>query len=400
MFTTGSVYYIKSLGLDPLQLVLVGTAVEVTVFLFEVPTGVVADIWGRRASVITGQSLMSLAYIGQGIIPYLKTTWSTAFSCFSLVVLAEIVRGVGWTFISGAREAWITDEIGEAQVGVLYLKSSQAGLAASLVGIAAGSWLASRELNLPYLTGGLVHLALSLFLVAFMRESGWKRQPPSRARAWSAARMTLAQGVEAVALRPVLLLIIVATAFAGASSEGFDRLWGAHLLARFEFPLPGMIPQVYWFGAISAAVTLLSIAVTGVARRKVNTSDSRLVVKVLLCLTLLRAGSILAFGLSRTFGIAVCSLLIVGIANSLAEPLKDTWTSQYSGGPARATVISMVGQSDALGQMTVGPAVGYVASRVSTTASMVFSALLLLPVLGAYFRSTRREETQRCPRPA
>ena len=185
MFTTYSVYYVRSLGLNPLQLVLVGTAVEATVFVFEVPTGVVADIWGRRASVVTGTFLMSSAYIGQGAIPWLGPAGVTVFSCFGLVVVAEIVRGVRWMFISGAREAWITDEVGEDQVGRLYLNASQAGLMASLAGIAAGSFLASRNLSLPYLTGGLVHLGLVVFLVLFMPERKWRREPAHRASgAW------------------------------------------------------------------------------------------------------------------------------------------------------------------------------------------------------------------------
>ena len=43
-----SVYRIVEVGLDPLELVLVGTVLEVAVFLFEIPTGIVADVYGRR----------------------------------------------------------------------------------------------------------------------------------------------------------------------------------------------------------------------------------------------------------------------------------------------------------------------------------------------------------------
>src|SRR3712207_7145810 len=51
--TVASVYRIEEVGLDPLRLVLLGTALEVAILVFEVPTGVLADTYGRRRSVIT-----------------------------------------------------------------------------------------------------------------------------------------------------------------------------------------------------------------------------------------------------------------------------------------------------------------------------------------------------------
>jgi hypothetical protein len=82
----------------------------------------------------------------------------------------------------------------------------------SLAGIAAGSFLASRKLSLPCLTGGLVHLGLAVFLLFFTPEHRWRREPAHRASAWGAMRSTFAQGVAAVVGRPALVLIIIATA--------------------------------------------------------------------------------------------------------------------------------------------------------------------------------------------
>src|SRR5919199_4924835 len=104
--TVASVYRIEVVGLDPLRLVLLGTALEVTVFLFEVPTGVLADTYGRRRSVITGCILMGCGFALEGAIPR-----------FIAVLAAQAVRGVGYTFISGALEAWIADEDPDRDLG-------------------------------------------------------------------------------------------------------------------------------------------------------------------------------------------------------------------------------------------------------------------------------------------
>ena len=64
MITVNLVFMVQVAGLDPLQMVLVGTVLEASVFLFEVPTGVVADVVSRRLSVIIGYAI-----IGAGFCP-------------------------------------------------------------------------------------------------------------------------------------------------------------------------------------------------------------------------------------------------------------------------------------------------------------------------------------------
>ncbi|MFN8564067.1 MAG: hypothetical protein U0703_21170 [Anaerolineae bacterium] len=88
------VYYAQTVGLDALQIVLIGTAFEGTIFLFEIPTGVVADVYSRRLSVIVGVALTGVALLVEGLIPQ-----------FGAILLAEVVAGIGATFMSGATEA-------------------------------------------------------------------------------------------------------------------------------------------------------------------------------------------------------------------------------------------------------------------------------------------------------
>lgn len=87
IFTPLAVYYVTTVGLDPLQLVLVGTVLEGTIILFEVPTGVVADVYSRRLSVILGRLLFGVAFVLEGSMP-----------AFAAILVAEVIRGVGETF--------------------------------------------------------------------------------------------------------------------------------------------------------------------------------------------------------------------------------------------------------------------------------------------------------------
>ena len=57
------------------------------------------------------------------------------FPVFGAVALAQVVWGIGYTFTSGATQAWIADELGEERAGDAYLRGSQAGRVGALVAI-------------------------------------------------------------------------------------------------------------------------------------------------------------------------------------------------------------------------------------------------------------------------
>src|SRR4030095_16019174 len=99
MFVVTSLYEATVAGLTPVQLILVGTALELSAFIFEVPTGIVADVYSRKLSIVIGYILMGLGFLVEGFFP-----------AFLPILLAQIIWGLGYTFTSGAPQAWITDE--------------------------------------------------------------------------------------------------------------------------------------------------------------------------------------------------------------------------------------------------------------------------------------------------
>src|SRR5437588_10416040 len=108
------VYFVKTVGMSPLQLVLVGTFMELTIFVFEVPTGIVADVYSRRLSTVIGVLVMGFAIVFTGLVP---EAWA--------VIVGWSAWGFGYTFTSGAADAWLADEIGVANVRPVYLRSAQ-----------------------------------------------------------------------------------------------------------------------------------------------------------------------------------------------------------------------------------------------------------------------------------
>jgi MFS family permease len=265
MFTTYTLYYVQGLGLTPLQLVLVGTAIEVTTLIFEVPTGVVADAYGRRISVIIGTFMFAGAYLLEGSIPF----WGGAITFFWAVVLAEVVRGIAWTFISGAEEAWITDEVGAERIGELHLAVGQWGRVMRLAGIPVSVVLANVALHLPFLVGGTIFLALGLFQVLRMRETAFQPRVRGEASHWQSMKMTLVESVAVVRGRPLLIALLAATVIAGAASEGFDRLWEAHFLLTFRLEEMLPVSAATAFGVLASDLFIPFLQVRGGAHPQV-----------------------------------------------------------------------------------------------------------------------------------
>ncbi|MFW9894147.1 MAG: MFS transporter, partial [Candidatus Thorarchaeota archaeon] len=249
VFTLNLVYHVTRVGLNPLQLVLVGTTLEFTVLVFEVPTGVVADVYSRRLSTIVGFFVIGVGNLIEGTFPV-----------FPAVLLAQVVWGFGWTFISGARSAWIADEVGQDKVASVYLRATQFQQLGTLLGIPISVALGSVRLNLPILIGGGLSILVGTMLALIMPEEGFRPTPRQERETWSAMTQTLRDGLGLVRKRSVLLTFLAIGVFIGLSSEGYDRLWTAHILENFRFPSAGNLNNQTWFGIMRFGSMLLTLA--------------------------------------------------------------------------------------------------------------------------------------------
>src|SRR5690606_14092973 len=111
MSTAAGVYYIRTVEMDAFQLLMTGFALELSVFLFEIPTGVVADLYSRKRSMAIGLLMVGCGFLLQGVVPL-----------FVAVLAAQVLWGVGYTFLSGADQAWIADELKTKRLEGVFLR--------------------------------------------------------------------------------------------------------------------------------------------------------------------------------------------------------------------------------------------------------------------------------------
>ena len=373
VFTVNIIYQATTVGLSPLQLVLVGTALEVSAFLFEIPTGVVADVYSRRLSIIVGFVLIGISFMIEGLVPR-----------FGAIVVAQAVLGFGWTFTSGATEAWITDEIGESAAAQAFVRSSQIARLFGMIGIVISVALASIQINLPIVLGGVLMSGLGLLLIFVMPENGFQRMPRGDRTTWQVTTGTFHEGVRLVRLRRTLIIFLLVAFVVGFYSEGFDRLWQKHVLDDFVLPGIGVLQPVVWFGIISMVSSLLSIGFAEIVRRRVNLTDHLSSVRALMLIYAVMAAGMIAFSLMGNLWLALIAYWVVASVRSASGPIRTAWLNQSLEPRVRATMFSISSQADALGQITGGPPVGAIGNFISVKAALATSGAILsltLPLL-------------------
>ncbi|HEY0620080.1 MAG TPA: MFS transporter [Kribbella sp.] len=376
-FTLSMVYYVKEVGLSPLQMVLVGTTLEVACFLFEVPTGIVADLYSRRLSIIIGFSLIGAGFLLQGLVP-----------TFLAVLAAQVLWGIGYTFTSGADQAWITDEIGEDQVSRVFVREQQINLSCTIVGTVTAGALGLVSLPLPMTLSGAGMVLLALALLVFMREENFHPTPKAERENFRQMVDTFKHGLAVARQRPVVRTLVLISLISGLSSEAFDRLWSVKILSDFSFPeLFGTSDPAVWFTVLALAGTFLSLGaslvVNKVSPERVNALHPN---RLLALFGALQVAGVVGFALAGHLWLALAAMWLNQVAGTIAYPVESAWLNRNVESRSRATVISMVSQSNAIGQVVGGPPLGALAGRTSLRTALVVSGLILTPIPLLYLR--------------
>ncbi len=385
VFAANQLYRIQTVGLNPLELVLVGTALETTAFIFEIPTGIIADMYSRRLSVIIGTFLFGIGFIVEA-----------SFPIFGVIIVAQVIWGTAWTFISGAHSAWITDEVGVENVGPVFLRSSQLNMLGNLVGIPLFVLIGNISYRLPITVGGCLFLLLGVFRLLAMSETGFIHNSKEEQDTWGEMVSTFKNGINLARLKPILLTFALISIFVGLYSEGYDRLTEAHFLHQFVFPsVPwGGDPIVSWFAGMRVLGTVLSLGVIEIINRRLDTSDNARVARLLSSIYGIISFGLFLFAWTNNFYLAITATLLIDTMRSLTEPLIDTWINKYIESKVRATMLSMTSQLDALGQIFGGPFVGFIGNLRSIKAALTTSAIMILPAVPLYERTVHQSRQE------
>jgi MFS family permease len=322
--------------------------------IFEVPTGVVADTRGRRFSFLLGAGTLLVSTLLYLVMWNLHAPlWGWA--------IASILLGLGFTFFSGATEAWLVDALRSTEftgdLESVFGRAQTVGGAAMLIGSVSGGFIAqATDLGVPYIVRAAM-LGVTLVIAWwFMHDMGFT---PERGASPIAAVRTVVNGAVDGGLRnpPVRWLMLAAPFSAGVGIYAF------YALQPYLLELYGD-PNAYGIAGLAAAMVAGAQILGGLLVRWVRRLFTRRTHALILggVLTVVLLAGI---GLTTSFPVALVLLAAWCLVFAMVSPMRQAFINGIIPSQQRATVLSF----DAL----LGSAGGVVAQPVLGRAADVFS---------------------------
>jgi DHA3 family tetracycline resistance protein-like MFS transporter len=309
-----------------------------------------------------------------------------------IVIVLWALWGISYTFTSGAEEAWLADEAGAERAGRIFLRAARYGQAGAVVGLLLQIGVGATSLRAGVVLGGVFTIACGLACILLMEEHGFQRRPRAeRHSPFREMRTTAAAGARYARAAPVIVLLVAVGVFAGASSEGFDRLKEAHFLRDVGLPAVGHLSPVVWFGVFYLVGMVNGFIGTTFLIRRFEREGSEMISAALFACVVFELGAMVMFAIAWSAWAAIAALLGVFLARNLADPLYTIWLNeQITDSSVRATVFSITGQADAIGQAAGGPVIGAIGNVWGIRAALLAGATALAPAAALFARAGGR----------
>lgn len=348
--------FLLDAGLDIFGVFVANAAFAAGMFVFEIPTGVLADTAGRRVSFLLSVVILALTTLG-----YLAV--AEAAGGLAAFAVVSVLMGLGFTFYSGAVEAWLVDALRaagfEGELDSVFARGSMVSGGAMLVGTLAGGLLGSIDLAVPYVARAVMLVAA--FGVAFftMHDLGFTprtmrvRELPNEMRAVAAASVRYGWHE-----RPVRLLMLCSFV-----QYGF-MAWAVYAWQPYFLELLGR--DAVWVAGVVASLMAASM-IAGNALADWFTSFCGKRTTLLLWAAAVQAAAAIGVGLSYSFTLAVAFFMLMTGAIGAAGPVKQAFLHNSIPSEQRASITSFDSMFGNGGGVVQQVGLGYL-SRVGSIA--------------------------------
>jgi MFS family permease len=366
--------FLLDAGLTIFQVFLANAAFTAAMALFEVPTGVVADTRGRRISFLLSEATIAvgrLAYVGVAAI----------HGGLLAFCLAGVVLGLGYTFYSGAVEAWLVDALKatgyQHELDRVFARASIVSSFAMIVGTVGGGLLGQIHLYLPYVARAV--LVLGAFVVGFriMHDIGFEPRTLRFRGMYGEMRRVAAAGITYGWRKPAVRLLVVDSFLTWGFFSWAWYAWQPYFLdlyGRDAIWLSGLIAALFALAGIAGNVLVGRLAIPG--RRRTT---------ILLAAAALSTTTMVLTGAVRYFWITVPVFLLGAMINGVAQPVRQTYLHNSIPTSERATLVSFDSLVGSLGSVGGQTGLGYLSQERSIPVGFVVGGLatiLALPIFG------------------
>ncbi|MEE9581656.1 MAG: MFS transporter [Acidimicrobiia bacterium] len=353
--------------------------------LFEVPTGVVADTWGRRASYLLGALTLLVS-----TVLYIFM-WETGAPFWAWAAGSAFI-GLGFTFFSGAVEAWLVDALNASgftdDLESVFARGQAVAGAAMLTGSVAGGFIAQHwNLGVPYVLRAIMLGFTFLAALVLMKDIGF--EPKHGAGPVKEMRKIVRASIDGGwRNRPVRWLMLAAPFTAGVGIFAFYAMQ-PYLLELYgdetAFGVAGIAAAIV-AGAQIGGGLLVPVIRRFFARRT----------HALVFFGAMSTLAMVLVGLTDSFYVAIAAIVVWALSFAAAGPMRQAYINAIIPSEQRATVLSFDSLMGSTGGVVIQPALGRAADVWSYSTSYVVGAAIQVVAIPFYFAS-RAENAESDP---
>lgn len=391
-FAIGHIVSINTLfmidrGLSTVEWNLANAAYSAGMVMFEIPTGVVADTLGRRPSFLLSIAVLFVGTVGTLLFAHDLLTFA----------LLNLLFGLGYTFASGALEAWVVDALEhhhfDGELSTVFARNGMVGGVTMLLATTSGALLGSIDLELPYIVRSVVLVPLGIFVWRHMFDDGYEPQPLTVHTLLPQMKRTARNGFRAAFGNRAIRLLMIAAVFPSAFVLFGWYSWQPYLIQDLGTVTFGS--ELVWLaGVLSAVLMLATTAGNGLVSRigRWAQRPTRVLVggTTLSAVAMMVGGAVPAFispGHPSNFGVAVGCLLMTMLMFGVTGPTRQGLINELIDSHERATVLSVDSLISNIGTTVGVVALGWLAQEVTDSGGLglgvgwvVGSGMLLLAV--------------------
>lgn len=375
IFTAAGLYRIDIAELQVYQLILIGTALEISIFIFEIPTGIIADLKSRRLSIIIGLFIIGIGAMIEVFTPF-----------FYLIFISQLVLGFGYTFISGALDSWISDEVKADALEHTIITGSQLYALLSILGIVLAAVIGVIDIRLSIYVGAFILIGLGFISIIYMKEDHFVKHKSDD----SPVKQYFSQfikGFSHIKNHKTLRIMFVIILFYGLYSEGIDRTYELNILDGLNFRILWDLPPIWILSIVNAIVAIFGYVMLFVVKRYLK--KSHYIYLWALNLTFMMIVGILLFAYMPYVYFALFGFILFSVSRAGTHPLLNTILLKNTPTNIKATVLSSFGQLDAIGQLMSGGLMVLISLWLDIKGLYLVTALLLIVPMMLFLRLKR-----------
>jgi len=355
------VIYLRNSGLDFLQINLVNMAFMVSVFILEIPTGAIADLFGRKLSFVLSSVVMGIGFVWYGVA-----------NNFIGFIIAEIIIAVGVVLTSGAFKAWLVDSLHyynwPGKLSDVFKLEGRFRNSFVLVGGLLGAYIGSVNLAWPLIGTGIGFFCLAIIAYVLVREDYFKPKKLSEIKLWGDIKGIALTSVQYGLKHKVVFMVITAVSVFNLGFPAFNMLWQPQFS---EYLLDTKYLGYVWVGIVVTSM-IGNESINWFRRKFPNQKTGFIVLGG-------AVGSLMILAaMSTGLGFLLIGFMGHEIVRGLIRPYMDTIIQENIPSKTRATIDSFVSMMSK-GAMGIGLLVsGYIANEYSKDGAWLYAGLIII----------------------